>query len=98
VLETTNPPLGFSGKKSFRPADVRARTRTFDRENDRLKGKKTISGKKRRGKENAKKRMGPTLDADAHIFQAASSFWTQNGALDAALTARRPCAGRWGRK
>ena len=42
--------------------------------------------------------MGPTLDADAHIFQAASSFWTQKGALDAVSTARRPCAERWGRK
>ena len=42
--------------------------------------------------------MGPTLDADAHIFQVASSFWTQKGALDAVSTARRPCAEGWGKK
>ena len=31
------------------------------------------------------------MDADAHIFRAASSFGTQKGALDAASPARRPC-------
>ena len=40
VLETTNP-IGFERQKTFRPADIRARKRTFDRENDRFERRKT---------------------------------------------------------
>ena len=52
--------------------------------------------KKEKGK-TPKKRVG-TLDADAHIFRAASRFWTRKGASDAASPGRRPCAERRGRR
>ena len=51
-------------------------------------------GKKRKRQKN----VWPTLDADAHIFRAASSFWTRKGASDAASPGRRPCAERRGRR
>ena len=54
--------------------------------------------KKKGKKRKRQKNVWPTLDADAHIFRAASSFWTRKGASDAASPGRRPCAERRGRR
>jgi hypothetical protein len=53
VLETTKP-IGFERQKTFRPADIRARKRTFDRENDRFERRKTNFAEKIRGTKTPK--------------------------------------------
>ena len=57
-----------------------------------------ISQPKKMGKRKRQKNVWATMDADAHIFRAASRFWTRKGALDAASPGRRPCAERRGRR
>jgi hypothetical protein len=47
-------PIGFERQKTFRPADIRARKRTFDRENDRFERRKTNFAEKIRGRKTPK--------------------------------------------
>jgi hypothetical protein len=79
-----------------------SRAHCSDETREKGASRASVAAARRKGVRGKKKKRqntyGPTLDADAHIFQAASSFWTQEGALDAVSTARRPRAERWRRK